>query len=134
VELGRFLTRDPAEAAMPIITALAFNGDTLDAFLTGFSPTGHYGDGFNLYEFAGSNPVNRSDPLGLQWGMEDDIDDLIAEQEGHRLYALATLNEGAKWAALGLNTASRSPAACSGSTCSSPSTCWAPAKAGSGRR
>lgn len=52
-ELGRFLTRDPAEAAIPIIIALAFNGDTLDGFVSGFSPAGHYGDGFNLYEFAG---------------------------------------------------------------------------------
>ncbi len=107
VELGRFVTRDPAEAAMPIITALAFNGDSIAGGTPTlpFSPTGHYADGFNLYEFVGSNPVNRSDPLGLQWGIDDDIDDLVNDLTGHKLYALGAMNEGAKWASLGLNTA-----------------------------
>ncbi|MEW6198196.1 MAG: hypothetical protein AB1601_05980 [Planctomycetota bacterium] len=33
--IGRFLTRDPAEAAIPIITALAFNGDTVNGLAGG---------------------------------------------------------------------------------------------------
>jgi hypothetical protein len=104
VELGRFLTRDPAEAAIPIITAFARHGRAWTADVAPFDPVGHYGDGGNLYEFVGSDPVNRIDPLGLQWGLEEEIDDLIADRTGHAMYALATLNEGAKWASLGLQT------------------------------
>jgi hypothetical protein len=59
----------------------------------------------NLYQYVGSNPVNRLDALGLEWGMEDEIDDLIADRTGQALYALGALNEGAKMVALGLNTA-----------------------------
>ncbi|MEW6197811.1 MAG: hypothetical protein AB1601_03990 [Planctomycetota bacterium] len=94
-DLGRFLTRDPAEAAIPILTALAFNGDTLDGLAAGtptlpFSPTGHYADGMNLYQFVGSNPVNRSDPLGLgSWDDPfDDVDEIIWRMAAERSTAL----------------------------------------------
>jgi RHS repeat-associated protein len=110
--LGRFLSRDPNETALPVITALAVNGQTLDTALGGggvagggFDAMGHYADGMNLYQFAGSNPINHRDPLGLDWGNEDEIDDLIADRTGHALYALATLNEAASWASIGLQTA-----------------------------
>ena len=37
--------------------------------------------------------------------MEDDIDGLIDDLQGHRLYALGAINEGARWASIGLQTA-----------------------------
>jgi hypothetical protein len=91
-------------AALPIIEALAQNGEAMDVLLGAFDTQDHFGDGMSLYGYVASNPVRRSDPGGLEWGMEDDIDDAIPDRTGHALYALATLNEGAKWVALGLNT------------------------------
>ncbi|MFQ5811361.1 MAG: RHS repeat domain-containing protein [Armatimonadota bacterium] len=101
--LGRFIQRDVNETALPIITAPAFNGDTLDALVGVFDGQALYADGFNLYAYLDSNPVNLTDALGLY----DDswLDDFIDEYTGHRLYALGTINEGARWASLGLQTA-----------------------------
>ncbi len=104
-DLGRFVQRDMNESALPILAVLAMNGAALDAFVSGMDPQGHFGDGANLYLYVGSNPVNALDALGLEWGHDGDVDDLLAELEGHRLYALGALNEGAKWAALGLRAA-----------------------------
>ncbi len=101
--LGRFLQRDLNETGMTLITAAAMNGRSWDILLDGFDPQGHYGDGMSLYQYLGSNPVNRWDPLGLDW-WDDDIDDVIADRTGHALYSLATINEGARWASLGLQT------------------------------
>ena len=89
---------------MPIVTALAFNAEALDTLLSGLDAASHYGNGMNLYVYQGSNPVNRLDALGLSWG-GDDIDDLIADLQGHRLYALGALNEGARIASLGMTIA-----------------------------
>jgi hypothetical protein len=63
--LGRFIQRDVNETALPIITALAMNGEAVDILMGGFDAQGLYGDGMNLYQFAGSNPVNNRDPSGL---------------------------------------------------------------------
>ncbi|MCH8806241.1 MAG: hypothetical protein IH986_09160 [Planctomycetes bacterium] len=102
-ELGRFLQRDPNESGSFILSALATNGDGWSIVLGGFNPQGHYGNGLNLYGYLGANPVDRTDPLGLDF--QDDIDDLIAELLGQKLYALGAINEGARVAAIGLNTA-----------------------------
>ena len=63
--LGRFLQRDVNETALPILAAVAFNGQTLDSLISSFDPQALYGDGLNLYIYLGSNPVNRTDPTGL---------------------------------------------------------------------
>jgi len=101
-ELGRFVQRDMNAAALPIIEALARNGEALDVLLGAFDTQDHFGDGMSLYGYVASNPVRRSDPGGLEWGMEDDIDTAISDRTGQALYSLATINEGAKWASLGL--------------------------------
>jgi len=67
--MGRFLQRDPNEAAQPIITALLMNGDIMQVLLHMYSLQGQYSDGMNLYQYCGSNPINNRDPNGLFWGL-----------------------------------------------------------------
>ncbi len=66
--LGRFLQRDPNEAAQPIMTACVMNGDILQLTMHMYSLQGQYSDGMNLYNYLGSNPVNHVDPSGLWKG------------------------------------------------------------------
>jgi hypothetical protein len=63
--LGRFIQRDPNETALPIMTALAMNGESWSIATGGLDAQALYGDGMNLYGYLSSNPVNRSDPSGL---------------------------------------------------------------------
>ena len=100
---GRFTSRDPNKTALAILTALVMNGDTLDIVFGAMSSADHYGDGMNLYAYLGANPINLLDAMGLSWE-DDDIDDLIDELMGQKVYALGVLNEGAGWVALGLQT------------------------------
>jgi hypothetical protein len=84
---------------------LAMNGESLDILLNAFDARGHLGNGMNLYAYEGANPVSALDALGLEWGLDDETDDLIADRTGNALYALGAINEGAKWASIGLRTA-----------------------------
>ena len=65
------------ESAQPVVTALAMNAQTLDLAFGAFSALGHFGDGMSLYAYAGSNPVNRRDPLGLYDDPFEEVDDII---------------------------------------------------------
>ena len=60
-DLGRFIQRDVNETALPIITAMVFNTETLASFVGAFDGPALYGDGINLYGYVDSNPVNRLD-------------------------------------------------------------------------
>lgn len=66
--LGRFITRDPNETGIPILTALAMNGEIAAILLRGVSGETLYGDGMSLYQYLRSNPANGRDPLGLDAG------------------------------------------------------------------
>ena len=46
--LGRYLQRYPNEAALPILSARAVNGQMLRALLGRFDPPGHYGNGMSV--------------------------------------------------------------------------------------
>jgi RHS repeat-associated protein len=70
--MGRFMQRDPNEAAQPIITALSMNGDFLQILLHMYSLQGQYSSGMNLYQYCGSNPINNRDPSGLIWSLIKD--------------------------------------------------------------
>ncbi len=89
-ELGRFLSRDPNEAVMPVVSALLMNGEAVALALGAFNPNAHYGDGMNLYEFGRSDPVNMRDPLGLS-ALEDDIDAVIGAISGERAAAASAI-------------------------------------------
>ncbi len=101
--LGRFMQRDPNETAAVLLESLAMKAQQLSIMVNAFDAKQHYMDGMNTYAYGGGNPFHR-DPLGLDW-YDDEIDNLTAEITGHRLYSLGTINEGAKWASIGLNTA-----------------------------
>jgi hypothetical protein len=62
---GRFLQRDPNATGLPVQAGLGFHGDGFDASVQGFDLAAHYGDGANVYEYVGSNPLGASDPTGL---------------------------------------------------------------------
>ncbi len=118
--LARFLQQDPNGQALAIANALAMNGQTRAVFAS-LSASTQYADGLNLYQFVGSNPNAWNDPSGMVAGSyRDDFQqevgsgfDYFAEHEGldeesrgHRIASLSALNEGARWASLGLKTAS----------------------------
>lgn len=66
VETGRFLQKDPHGTGVPLITdAYWFNGRAPLVNVSGFNHHQQFRDGMNLYQYLRSNPVNRSDPLGL---------------------------------------------------------------------
>jgi len=96
--LGRFMQRDPNATALPIMTAMSSNGQAMDILLGGFNPSGLYGDGMNLYEYVGSNPVSGRDPSGL-----DDFDDLMGDLTGQRIATLGYIQEGSGFALLSMN-------------------------------
>ncbi|NOT01740.1 MAG: hypothetical protein HOP29_14050 [Phycisphaerales bacterium] len=104
--LGRFLTPDPNETSLPLLTAAYMNGQTAMASLGLFNAEALYADGMNLYAAYGVNPLTNRDAIGLSYNPYDDwVDEQIDYLNGHRLYALGMLNEGAKAASVGLNLA-----------------------------
>jgi hypothetical protein len=82
--LGRFLQRDPNQTAMALAESAAMHGRGLGALSLAFDLEGLYGDGGNLYEYLGSNPWKRSDPLGLSWDPFSLVDEYLAEDAGNK--------------------------------------------------
>jgi hypothetical protein len=102
--IGRFHQRDPNETGLLVATAMLYNARTPEAFVS-LVPGAQYSDGLSPYQYLASNPVNRTDPMGLEmfdWMAESE--DFESEMTGHKLYVLGTLNENARWASLGLQT------------------------------
>lgn len=85
--LGRFLQKDPNETGLPLLTAAASWGQTFSTSISGFDLLAHYGEGANLFVFAGANPITSGDPLGLYEDPFAEVDDIIAELTGHKLRA-----------------------------------------------
>lgn len=101
--LGRFMQRDPNGTATTLIGASAYHGRGVAALIAAFNVETMYGDGMNLYEYLGSNPWNRFDPLGLSWDPFDMVDDYMAESAGNRAAFLSSIGQDAK--ALAITTA-----------------------------
>jgi hypothetical protein len=70
--------------------------------LHGFDLQGHYGDGPNAYLYAAGNSLRIRDTLGL-YSEDNEIDDLIGEIVGHRVYAIGTIQTGAEIVSIGLD-------------------------------
>jgi hypothetical protein len=104
--VARFFTRDPNGTSQLVIGSAAYHAGLVYTGDRAFVINELYGDGSNLYQFVRSNPVNVLDPLGL-WGFDyfDEAEAFEAEHTGWRLYAVGALNEGARIASLGLQTA-----------------------------
>ena len=90
-QLGRFLTRDPNETGLPIIAALAMNGEAVAALFGGLEGHGPFANGMNLYLYTGGNPVHRTDSSGLEWDDEFDpfgeVDEIVGEIQAERIMA-----------------------------------------------
>jgi hypothetical protein len=63
--LGRWMQRDPNATAMTLIEAVSHSGGAIGALAGLIDVESMYGDGMNLYEYLGSNPGTRWDPIGL---------------------------------------------------------------------
>jgi hypothetical protein len=99
------MQRDPNETALVLEAVARDNAENASVF-AGLMPRGQYRDGMGLYLYLASNPSISRDPLGLYRDFDwwEEFDDQESEWIGQRLYALGTINEGARWAALGLQT------------------------------
>jgi len=80
--LGRFLQMDPNASGMALMSASASHGSGIAALGIAFSMQGMLGDGMNLYQYLGSNPWTRSDPMGLSWDPFEMVDEYLAEWAG----------------------------------------------------
>ncbi|MBX3408093.1 MAG: hypothetical protein KF869_15160, partial [Phycisphaeraceae bacterium] len=95
-QLGRFLQPDPNATALTLIEATSFHGRGMGALVAAFDVQGLYGDGMNLYEYAGSNPWIRADPLGLSWDPFSMVDEYLAEDAGSKAAFLERVIGGAR--------------------------------------
>jgi hypothetical protein len=87
---GAVLPWDPNAAALNLIEASSYHGRGLSAIVAAFSMEDMYGDGANLYQYLGSNPWQRHDPLGTSWDPFDMVDEFMAE---HSASVAAWMNE-----------------------------------------
>lgn len=77
---GRFLQRDPNASGQVVLNDTAwFHGQGAIIAPPMLDLRSLYGDGMNLYEYLGSNPPNRSDPMGLAWDPFDEAREIAAE-------------------------------------------------------
>ena len=81
--LGRFISRDPNETALPILTAMAMNGEAFSTLAEAFNATSHFADGMNLYQYAKSRPVASLDPAGTELVVTRDWDDIYESVVGN---------------------------------------------------
>ncbi len=97
---GRWFQRDPNQTAMTLLSATSSHGRGMGAISLAFDMEGLYGDGANLYEYLGSNPSLRWDPLGLAWDPFDMVDDYLTEWAGSVGALLGQLGQSAKAAGI----------------------------------
>ncbi|MBX3110310.1 MAG: hypothetical protein KF743_14105 [Fimbriimonadaceae bacterium] len=89
-QLGRFLQPDPNATALTLIEATSFHGRGMGALVAAFDVQDLYGDGMNLYEYLGSSPWGRRDPLGLFIGDAMDAYATMAITAGYLAYRLTS--------------------------------------------
>ncbi|MFN7022031.1 MAG: hypothetical protein ACK4WH_11985, partial [Phycisphaerales bacterium] len=95
-QFGRFMQPDPNASALAMLEGASYNGRGFAALAVAFDLSQRYGDGSNLYEYLGSNPWNRSDPMGLSWDPFDMVDEIIAEHAASGAALLSALGNSVK--------------------------------------
>lgn len=92
-QLGRFLQRDPNASGQIVMNdATWFHGRAPFVGKPFVDMRTMYGDGMNLYEYLGSNPLTRSDPMGLSWDPFDMVDEIGFEHQLSGAIALAKID------------------------------------------
>ncbi len=99
-QFGRFMQADPNAAGMSLLATAAYSGRGMRAIAVAFDLQGRYGDGANLYQYLGSNPWRRFDPMGLSWDPFDMVDEFLAEDAGSKAAWLAQAGQHARAAAI----------------------------------
>jgi hypothetical protein len=95
-ELGRFYQRDPNASAMVLLENSSYHGRGIAAVAAAFDLDNLYGDGANLYEYLGSSPWQRQDPLGLSWDPFDAVDEYLAEAAGSTAAFLSSIGQDSR--------------------------------------
>lgn len=89
--LGRFLQRDPNATGQVVLNdATWFHGRAPVVAAPYVDIQTLYGDGANLYQYLGSNPLTRTDPMGLSW---DPFDEAFAIGAEHLWSGLVGVNQ-----------------------------------------
>jgi hypothetical protein len=103
---GRPNQRDPNGQALVLTNVLASNAQTKSAFAF-VDAAMQYADGMSPYGLFLDNPNTNRDPSGLSANFDwfGEADEMELEITCQKLYTLGTINEGARWAAIGLQTA-----------------------------
>ncbi|MBX3364546.1 MAG: hypothetical protein KF866_07255, partial [Phycisphaeraceae bacterium] len=68
-QLGRFLQRDPNATGLLILREVALGGKSIGASVFRLDLATHIGDSVATSAYLGINPLTRSDPTGLWFGM-----------------------------------------------------------------
>ena len=108
--LGRFFQRDPNATAAVLLESSSYHGRGMGALVAAFDLMEMYGDGANLYQYLGSNPWQRRDPLGLSWDPFSVVEDYLTEFTGNAAAMLSSLGQNLTAVAIvGANIASMLP-------------------------
>ncbi len=75
--------------------AAAYNGRGMGALAAAFDMERRYGDGANLYQYLGSSPWQRFDPMGLSWDPFDMVDEIASDRVGSSAALLQALGNHA---------------------------------------
>jgi hypothetical protein len=82
--LGRYPQRDPSGLGLHL-ASLGWNAAT-PGVSAEVAPEMHYPDGLSLYEALGSNPIDRTDPLGLMFNDPDYEGSLVITRDWDDIY------------------------------------------------
>jgi hypothetical protein len=95
--LGRWLTAEPRGMGSPLIEAAAMQGLPPFPIRLEVDLPRQYRDGPNAYEFVGSNPITRIDPLGDSWVARGSLIYSLTGLPYYTLPAAAGYALGAYW-------------------------------------
>src|SRR5690606_25366710 len=96
--------------AAVLLESSSYHGRGMGALVAAFDLMEMYGDGANLYQYLGSSPWQRRDPLGLSWDPFSVVEDYLTEFTGNAAAMLSSLWQNLTAVAIvGANIASMLP-------------------------